>query len=332
MKVETNKNLSEMTTTGIGGLVSLVFWPTNYPDMIEALRFCNDRKLPYFVLAGGSNTIFPDKKLKYNQAVLNISQWNQFDVKNQGEKTIFELDPGVDLQKVVDKALELELSGATGLNRVPGTIGGAVVGNAGAYGAETKELVQKVEFIRLSEVRKQPDWINIYSLDNSECWFGYRDSLFKQDRDILITKVYLELHKSVNQALEVIKYNEIALKRDAVYPKGFKSPGSLFKNILFSSLDSKIQKNVPQDWVVFGDKLPVGKLLESIDAQGFRIGDIQQRPTHANIMTNLGEGTFQDATKVVSELQTKVKSKYGIEIEPEVRFVPENFADFFENK
>jgi UDP-N-acetylmuramate dehydrogenase len=331
MKIDTNKYLSEMTTTGIGGLVSLVFWPTNHPELIEALRFCNDRKMPFFVLAGGSNTIFPDDKLVYSQAVINIKEFNTFEIKEQDGKTIFELDPGMELQKMVDLAMEQGLAGAVGLNRVPGTIGGAVVGNAGAYGTETKDIVQKIEFIRLSEVKKQPDWINIYSLENSECFFGYRDSLFKQDKDILITRIYLEFTKSKDIEADKIKYDEITTKRDEIYPKGFQSPGSLFKNILFSTLPKEVQKNIPADWVVFGDKLPVGKLLENIDAKGFQIGQMKQRETHANIMTNLGGGTFADANKIVTELQKKVYAKFGIEIEPEVRFIPKNFREFFES-
>ena len=330
MKIDTNKYLSEMTTTGIGGLVSLVFWPTNYSELVEVIRFCNERKMSFFVLAGGSNTIFPDKDLKYGQAVINIKGFSEYEIKEQGNKTIIELDPGVELQTVVDLTLENNLGGAVGLNRVPGSIGGAVVGNAGAYGTETRDIVQKIEFIRLSEVKKQPDWINIYSLDNSECFFGYRDSLFKHDRDIMIIRIYLEFQKSEKPEVDKAKYDEIATKRDGIYPKGFQSPGSLFKNILFSSLTKEVQQNIPGDWVVFGDKLPVGKLLENVDAQGFQIGQMKQRNTHANIMTNLGGGTFSDANKVVEELQKKVYKKFKIEIEPEVRFIPKDFKDFFD--
>ena len=330
MKIDTNKYLSEMTTTGIGGLVSLVFYPTNYSELVEVIRFCNERKMSFFVLAGGSNTIFPDKDLKYGQAVINIKGFSEYEIKEQGNKTIIELDPGVELQTVVDLTLENNLGGAVGLNRVPGSIGGAVVGNAGAYGTETRDIVQKIEFIRLSEVKKQPDWINIYSLDNSECFFGYRDSLFKHDRDIMIIRIYLEFQKSEKPEVDKAKYDEIATKRDGIYPKGFQSPGSLFKNILFSSLTKEVQQNIPGDWVVFGDKLPVGKLLENVDAQGFQIGQMKQRNTHANIMTNLGGGTFSDANKVVEELQKKVYKKFKIEIEPEVRFIPKDFKDFFD--
>ena len=330
MKIDTNKYLSEMTTTGIGGLVSLVFWPTNYSELVEVIRFCNERKMSFFVLAGGSNTIFPDKDLKYGQAVINIKEFSEYEIKEQGNKTIIELDPGVELQTVVDLTLENNLGGAVGLNRVPGSIGGAVVGNAGAYGTETRDIVQKIEFIRLSEVKKQPDWINIYSLDNSECFFGYRDSLFKHDRDIMIIRIYLEFQKSEKPEVDKAKYDEIATKRDGIYPKGFQSPGSLFKNILFSDLTKETQQNIPNDWVVFGDKLPVGKLLENVDAQGFQVGQMKQRDTHANIMTNLGGGTFSDANKVVEELQKKVYKKFKIEIEPEVRFIPKDFKDFFD--
>ena len=329
MKIDTNKHLSEMTTTGIGGLVSLVFWPTNYPELVEAIRFCNERKMGFFVLAGGSNTIFHDKDLKYGQAVINIKEFSEYEIKEQDNKTIIELDPGAELQTVVDLTLENHLGGAIGLNRVPGSIGGAVVGNAGAYGTETRDIVQKIEFIRLSEVKKQPDWINIYSLENSECFFGYRDSIFKHDRDILITRIYLEFQKSPNPDEDKAKYDEIATKRDAIYPTGFQSPGSLFKNILFSSLTKEVQQNIPSDWVVFGDKLPVGKLLENVDAQGFQVGQMKQRDTHANIMTNLGGGTFSDAVTVVEELKKKVLKKFKIEIEQEVRFIPKDFKDFF---
>ena len=380
MKVLLNQYLKNYNTIRIGGKVRWMFFPVNASEIIEATKFSWNNKTPFFILAGGSNTVFEDVGMNSRQVVINLAEMDNLEVNNinqncsknkvchpelvsgskklgiskatpsatlppllkKGESSIIcfaqdlqikflriETDPGVLLQKIVDCALENTAGGMVGLNRVPGTIGGAVVGNAGAYGCETMSFVENVEYIDLDEIIKQPNWVNIHTLRNKDCHFGYRDSIFKHNKNLLITNIHLKIPIDIDINQAISKYNEIAIKRDKIYPKGFASPGSLFKNILFDSLSPEVQKNIDPSWVMYGNKLPVGKLLESLGLQGFTHGKIQMRPTHANIMTNLGGATYRDAKETVEILQAKVKERFGIDIEPEVRFIDGDFAKFW---
>jgi UDP-N-acetylmuramate dehydrogenase len=378
MKILYNQYLRNYNTIRIGGKVRWMFFPVNASEIIEAVKFAWLNKAPFFILAGGSNTVFDDAGINSRQVVINLSEMDNLEVSMQktchlersersrasiretssvfarneatqnpprqsatatpqeGNLTTsafnylyLDSNAGVQLQKIVDTALNKNAGGMVGLNRVPGTIGGAVVGNAGAYGCEIMSFVEKVEYIDLAEIIKQPNWVNIHILENKDCKFGYRDSVFKHNKNWLITNIHLKIPIDIDLSPAITKYNEIAIKRDAIYPTGFASPGSLFKNILFSTLPLEVQKKIPPPWVMYGNKLPVGKLLESLGLQGFTHGKIQMRPTHANIMTNLGGATYKDAKETVMILQTKVKEKFGIDIEPEVRFIDGDFTQFW---
>ncbi len=333
MKILSNQYLSDYTTIRLGSKVRWFLEVENTADFVEAIAFCATNKIPFFVLAGGSNTVFDDNT-NVRQAVIHTINWNKSKIiddfgaeGNSSQYIYLECDPGVSLQSIVDFAMDNELVGVTGLNRIPGTLGGAVVGNAGAYGCEINQSVECVETIRISEINNSQK-PKFYILKNQDCQFGYRDTLFKKDLDIMITKIVLKLKKTTNFAPEKEKYNTIAKARDAIYPVGLASPGSLFKNLLYSTLTTEAKELVPKEWVMYGDKLPVGKLLESLNIKGYRIGNITQRPTHANIMINLGGGKAVQAHQIVKDLQVKIWDKYKIKIEPEVRFIPKNFGDF----
>jgi UDP-N-acetylmuramate dehydrogenase len=331
MKTLLNQYLRDYNTIRIGGKVRWMFFPHSSSELLEAINFARFNKAPFFILAGGSNTVFDDKGMNSRQVVINLTEMDSFEYRLSLDKKYIEIEcePGMVLQSVVDLALDANAGGMVGLNRVPGTIGGAVVGNAGAYGCEAVSFVDKVEYVDLQEIIKQPHWVNVHILDNKGCGFAYRDSIFKHNKNWLITNIHLKVPIDIDLAPAIAKYNEIAIKRDAVYPKGFASPGSLFKNILFSTLPNEVQKNIPPEWVMYGNKLPVGKLLENLGCQGFGVGNIQMRPTHANIMTNLGNATFANAIDTVKILQKQVKEKFGIDIEPEVRFIEGDFSKFW---
>jgi UDP-N-acetylmuramate dehydrogenase len=378
MKILSNQYLSNYTTIRLGSLVRWFFKVENTQDLVDSIRFCYQSQIPFFILAGGSNTVFDDN-INTRQAIIHTTGWNKVKVVenpkiNSSEsnppkikdfdplyqegninKVILECDPGASLQSIIDLAQKNNLVGITGMNRIPGTIGGAVVGNAGAYGCEICNSVLAVEALRLSDIQSSnlysnsnSNWnsdstchpelvsgskkvIKTTKLSNQDCQFSYRNSLFKQDLDLVVTKIYLKLKKVSPKEFkpEIQKYKEIAILRDKVYPKGLASPGSLFKNLLYTDLTPESKELVPKEWVMYGNKVPVGKLLESLQVQGYRIGNITQRTTHANIMINLGGGKSSQARQIVKDLQSKVYNKYKIKIEPEVRFIPKDFGEFY---
>ncbi|GAB4145470.1 MAG: UDP-N-acetylmuramate dehydrogenase [Patescibacteria group bacterium] len=347
-----------------------MFFPENERDIFSVLWFCTFNRIPYFILGGGSNTVFDDR-IDKRQAVINLTNLDKInlsevpDLRQHAKKyQMAEILPGCKLQTLVDLAQQYNLAGVTGLNRVPGTVGGAVIGNAGAYGCEIGDVVDSVEYLDLEEVTQfmaelSPKTFEVdaatglqieklevadaghlfyfpeeliqrfrKSLNNKECRFGYRDSFFKQHSKAFVTKIFVKLEVQPEFATERAKYFEIAEKRDVVYPPGFISPGSTFKNILFSDLNAEQQSKINPEWVVFGNKLPAGKLLEEIGAKGYQVGQMIMRPTHANIMVNLGGGKYEDVKKLIETLQSRVMEKFGIHIEPEIRLVSGDFSKF----
>jgi UDP-N-acetylmuramate dehydrogenase len=335
MEILENQFLADYTTIKIGGRVRWMFFPENKEEVVESVAFAVKNRLPFFILAGGSNTIFPDEKLLYRQLVINLTKMQDFQVYDDLNHSILELSPGLKLQKVVDLAQKLKLKGISSLNRIPGTVGGAVLGNAGAYGTEIGSAVLKVEYIDLVKLvahflysGSQDTQDSLKIIDRKNCDFAYRQSFFKNQSNLLITRIWLKLEKEEDFLAEIENYNQIALKRDSVYPVGFVSPGSVFKNIMVADLKPEVLAKIPSEWIVYGGKIPVAKLLESVGSKELRIGGISMRPSHANIMINHGGGVFADVKNLIKTLQTRVLEKFDIEIEPEIRLIEADFSKF----
>jgi len=334
MQILENQILANYTTTKVGGRVRWMFFPENSSDLIESIKFATHNRFPFFILAGGSNTIFEDKNLLFRQVVINLTKFNSFQILEQQNFDIIEASPGLKLQKLVDLAQSHHLKGVSNLNRIPGTVGGAVLGNAGAYGTETSTVVEEVEYIDINELvsklllNENLGGNIFHKLNKQECEFGYRFSFFKGKGGLIITKIRFKLAKENNFEEEYLNYQKIAKIRDSVYPVGFVSPGSVFKNILIKDLSEKILLNIPNEWIVYNEKIPVAKLLESVDSKNLRFGAISMRETHANIMINHGGAEFSDVKNLINELQKRVKEKFDIDIEPEIRLVTSDFSKF----
>ena len=319
MNILKDQQLCNYNTIKIGGLIKYVFLPISLEQIVESVVFCSDNKIPFVILAGGSNVVFDDDNLGYNQAVINLKDYNS--ITFDKDRQTIKCDCGGVLQDIVDLSLKSGSGTMVGLNRIPGTIGGAIVGNAGAYGTEIKDIVERVDYIRISEILSGQKKPTVHIFNNANCQFQYRDSVFKKERDIIVLSTILNIPKSSDIKNDQARYDTIATKRDSVYPIGFRSPGSLFKNILYSDLTTEQQVRIPKDWVVYGNKLPVGRLLEELNLKGKTIGGIKMTDNHPNIMFNFNNGNYKDATDLVQFLQSQVKTNFGIDIEPEVRFL-----------
>jgi UDP-N-acetylmuramate dehydrogenase len=282
MKIIYNANLADYTTTRIGGQVKYLFLPSNKQELLESLKEVEAKKIPLYILGGGSNTLFADTELEFNQAVICLTEYKNFKVDSNS----IVVGAGNTLQELVDCALVHNFLGLVELNRIPGTVGGACVGNAGAYGREINQLVKSVEIIDL-------DTFSFKKLINKECDFVYRGSVFKRINCIVL-ELELECEKasSNEDKLKIeSEYQKIAEIRDALYPLGYRSPGSCFKNILFNSLSEDQKKLIPVNFIMF-DKIPVGKLIEHTMGKGLVFGGIGTKKTHANILEVMGNGSL----------------------------------------
>jgi UDP-N-acetylmuramate dehydrogenase len=327
-------NLQDWTTSGIGPIINYFFLPTSIDEVRQAIEFVRANNLNCYFLGGGSNTIF-NENINQESAVICFKHLVGIE-RNKSELTV---QAGTDLQEVVDYAQAQGLAGIVGLNRIPGTIGGATVGNAGAYGTEMSQLISKVTCLNIVTN-------TIVTYDNLGCEYAYRESIFKHTQELIVLSVTIELEPTTNfspfmqylrgivaflfpikystyQSLEA-RYLEIATFRDKIYPKGFRSPGSTFKNLIASQLTpEQIQSLPPESIIVKHDRVPVAKLLEAVGSKGLLIGGVRMRLSHANIMEFVSDTAFLNAFTLVDSLRTKVLDRFGIRIEPEIRLVNE---------
>lgn len=303
---------SKYTTTGIGPVVDFFFLPKTVEELKESITFIRDNNLEFYILGGGSNTIIDDK-MSSKRAIICLIEYKGIKLL---ENYHFLVKAGSSLQEVVDFAQHNELVGVTGLNRVPGTLGGAVVGNAGAYGTEICQSVLTVTYINIRT-------LEINTIINEDCKFSYRDSIFKHSPDLIVLDIVLSMTKTEDFSTEKSNYDKIAIIRDGVYPTGFRSPGSVFKNFPLQSLDKDFVATIPPEWIVY-NKLPVGKLLESIGSKGRIFNGVKMRDIHANIMEVVADSaTYQDVNDLLNSLKQDVKKKWNLSIEPEIRLIDE---------
>lgn len=325
-------DLKNWTTSGIGPLINYFFLPSNLTEVREAINFVRANNLDCMFLGGGSNTIF-NENIDPNSAVICLKNMKGID----REGTTLTVQAGTDLQEVVDYAQANKLAGIVGLNRVPGTTGGATVGNAGAYGTEMSQLISKVTCLDLTTN-------TIKTYDNAACQYSYRESLFKHSPHLIVLSVTVELKQTTDYSPVVqylrglfefilpikhttyasleARYLEIATFRDTIYPKGFRSPGSTFKNIIASQLSATQISTLPPDSIIVKhDRVPVAKLLETEGSKEMMFDGVSMRPTHANIMMVVEDAKFESAFALVDTLKTKVWNRYGIVIEPEIRLI-----------
>lgn len=258
---------------------------------------------PHAIIGGGTNLVVADAG--FDGIVLRYTG-----DRIRRHELIIEAQAGAILQSVVDFAVSHALKGLETMTGIPGYLGGAVYGNAGAYGRSIHEMAEHVRFF---------DGESIREFDNAQCRFLYRDSIFKSHKEWVILSATLRLAEGDAVNLAHIA-DEIRAIRDAKYPPAMKCAGSIFKNLLFAQLPAHVQSLIPAK-VVREGKVPSAWFLEQMEAKGLRKGDIQVASYHANLIYNDGNGTATDLVWVIQELKNRVREKFGFEIEEEVQYV-----------
>ncbi len=295
--------LSHYTRFGIGGPADLYAETDDADAFTVALQTSKSSGLPLMVIGGGTNLIVSDDGfrgivLRYRAAKLSAD----------GARVT--ADAGAVLQDLVDFTIGLGLKGLETLSGIPGSVGAAVYGNAGAYGHSISERVTRVTFYDGRQVRH---------FDNAECRFQYRESVFKQCKDWIIFSTDLLLTPDDGAALRATA-DGILEVRNEKFPVTMKCAGSIFKNLLLADLPAELAARIPPN-VVREGKIPAAWFLEQVGAKGMRRGDIHVAAYHANLLYNGGAGTAADLRELISELKRLVQERFGIEIEEEVQYV-----------
>lgn len=305
-KVRTNEPMSKHTTFKIGGPVALYIDINAVEDVPAVIALLDEVGMEYIILGGGSNMLWQDEP--YEGAVITILDSH---IEIDGETVL--AHAGAQTVKVAQASVKEGLEGFAWGVGVPGTIGGAVRGNAGAMGKEMKDDVAKIEVLVNGEV---------VEFLNRECDFSYRNSIFKLQGGIVL-KVWLKLKNgdaqaSMKKALEALQY------RNTTQPKGFASTGCIFKNFKIQGLshastgDSKFKiEQLPQEFIDKG-VVSAGWMVDQAGMKGVKIGDAQVSDVHGNFIVNLGKATAADVKALIAQVKQAVYSKFGVELEEEI--------------
>jgi UDP-N-acetylmuramate dehydrogenase len=295
--------LSTITRFGIGGPADVLAGTADEESFQAALRVARGSGLPYVVLGGGSNLVVADEG--FRGIVLRFTG-DRLEV----EGPIVRAQAGAVLQDLVDFCIHHSLKGLETMAGIPGWVGAAIYGNAGAYGHSISERVREVRFFDGEAVR---------SLNQTECEFRYRESIFKRHKHWIIFSAALELEPASGAELRRIA-DEIVRIRNEKFPPTMKCAGSIFKNLLVAELPPEVAAAVPEK-VVREGKVPAAYFLEQVGAKGMKRGDIHIADYHANLIYNAGSGTAGDLAALIQEVKTNVKQRFGLELEEEVQYV-----------
>ena len=279
-----NESLKKHTTYGIGGPADLMIFPKSKQDLIKVIEIINENKIQLTILGSGSNVLVSDNGIR--GAVISLkNSLKQIEVNDN----ILYAECGTMLGKIVKHAVKNNLIGLENLNGVPGTLGGALIMNAGAWGGEISENLIHVEVINSkSEIQK---------IQKKDLNFSYRQSSFNKDDILLSAKFNL---KKADK--DIIKENFIEAQsgRKKSQPLNKRSAGSLFKNPKNNS---------------------AGKLLDDAGLKGFSVGDAKISEKHANFFINDGDASSRDMLMLIKKAHKVVKDKFNVNLSLEVKLM-----------
>jgi len=289
LEIKQNEPLSKHTTFAIGGPAKYFAAVKTKEEVLEAIDFAESKKLPFFALGGGSNILINDGG--YDGLIIKI----QIGGVKVGEDTIT-AGAGVLLSQLVNESANKGLSGLEWAVGIPGTIGGAVNGNAGAYGRSISESAR--EIVVLAE--SGGEWKE-KKYSNKECGFEYRKSKFKHlaNREIVL-EVVLNLQKSDTEKVR----GEI---RNTIFQRKGKIPAQPSAGCVF--------KNIKKDGQLVS---AVGKLVEECGLKGVKSGNAEIPHLHGNYVINLGGAKSEDVLKLINLCKQKVKDRFNLELEEEI--------------
>jgi UDP-N-acetylmuramate dehydrogenase len=303
LTVRPGARLADYTRFRLGGPCQALLVTTLEAAYLSALELLSNSGLNWTTIGGGTNLIvsdagFPGLILQYAAADLRMS----------GERIV--ADAGGELNDLVDFANAHGLAGLEAMAGIPGWVGAAVYGNAGAYGQSIAERIEWVRFAVGAKVRE---------FTREECEFRYRESIFKRNKSWQILSAGLRL--TVGDAVQLAARSaEIRAMRDAKFPPTMQCAGSIFKNLLLRELAIAVASQVPTA-VVREGKIPAGWFLEQVGAKGLQIGAMKVADYHANLVYNTGGGTTAELLALLGEMKRRVRERFGLAIEEEVQYL-----------
>jgi UDP-N-acetylmuramate dehydrogenase len=331
LNVKENEPLSKHTNFRIGGPARWFVEARSEADVREAITFAKEQRVSYCVIGGGSNVLVSDEGFSgvvIQMAMRGVHVQRDFSPVEQdatsgragsasGGKvagnTLVVAEAGALSTAVARQTADVGLQGLEWAVSLPGTIGGAVRGNAGCFGGEMKDSVVSVRVLRDGD---------IVEIGKDEAGFSYRESAFKHSNDIILS-VTLALHPGDRGTLRQ-KLDETLAKRKASQPHYGGSAGCLFKN--HDATDEELQRLARELDVLpyemsASRRIPAGWLIDKLGLKGTRIGDAEISQEHGNFVVNLGKATASDVVQIIALVKTKSRDQFGIQLQEEVQYL-----------
>ncbi len=278
--------LKTHTTFRIGGPARYYLVPEKEEEVKEALQYAGEKGLPCCVIGKGSNVLFPDRG--FDGVVIEIGKgMENIHISEEGKVTA---QAGISLAKMASELAQAGLSGFEFAAGIPGTLGGGITMNAGAYGGEMRDCLVRAKVLT-------PDG-NVRILQKDEMELGYRTSIIQKQGCFVLEGEFAFSHGDTGLIQEKMK--ELNGKRREKQPLEYPSAGSTFKR--------------PEGFFA-------GKLIEDAGLRGYRVGDAQVSEKHCGFVINRGHATAEDVVRLIRDVQTQVEEKFGVVLEPEVRMI-----------
>jgi len=285
--VAENEPMSAHTSFKIGGNADFFATPSTIEQIKAIIVYCAQNSISYFVMGNGSNLLVCDSG--YRGVIIQLyDKFNHIEYAENGQKVIVKTQAGVMLGRLGNELMKISITGFEFATGIPGTVGGAIMMNAGAYDGEIKDVI-------ISACLMDADG-NLVKLNNSQLELGYRTSIISK-KEYIVLEAEFELEKG-NQEEIKNKLNHFCARRIEKQPLELPSAGSTFKR-------------------------PVGhyagKLISDANLMGYTVGGAQVSKKHAGFVVNIGNATAVDIINLTNDVKNKVKEQFGVELELEVR-------------
>ena len=282
-----NEPMSAHTTFKVGGMADMFVSVGSAEELVDLIKLANETKTPFIVIGNGSNLLVSDNGIR--GLVIEIGE-KMADISVCGSEIC--AGAGVLLSKVASVALKNSLTGLEEISGIPGTLGGGIYMNAGAYGGEIKDAVESVTYV--------DDNGDIHTITGDECDFGYRKSIFTGGGKYIVSA---KLSLSVGNSDEIkSKMMEFKKRRTEKQPLSYPSAGSTFKR--------------PEGYYA-------AALIEDAGLKGVKIGGAMVSTLHSGFVINCGGATCKDIVTLINHIKQTVREKFGVELETEVKLVGE---------
>ena len=285
-KIDTNVSLKKCTTYRVGGKAKYIAYPKDVNSLVKLIKYLKNKNVKYKILGNGSNLLFSEKE--YNGVLIKLTEFDNLEFIG---KTKLRVGAGFNLIKLSLVTAKKGLTGLEFASGIPGTVGGSVFMNAGAYKSDMGYVVESVKVLTPDE--------KIISLENKEMDFHYRTSFLKRHPDYICLEVVIKLHKGKKEAIEAL-IKDRRERRLASQPLEYPSAGSVFRN--------------PEDNFA-------GKLIEDSGLKGEKHGGAMISSKHANFIVNYKHATADDIKYLIELAHDKVKENYDIDLKIEQEFV-----------